>query len=131
MYGLKINNYIYKILSTDTSVLSLVNKANIKPLIQNPTGYPFISYQRDSIETEYCKDGTIEDIVGVQLICVSDKYDESVNVAQKVRECFENKIYSDDNAVITEMRIDDASENVIDNAFVQTLFMTFKIQKNN
>lgn len=131
MYGIKINNYIYKLLSTDDNLLKKVKKQNIKPLIQDPTDYPFVSYKRLNITVDYAKDGTVEDIVEVQIICVSDKYDESVDIAQTVRDRLDNKVYKDDSVFISEIRLDDVTEDVIENAYCQNLFFTFKLQSVN
>lgn len=133
MTGISINKYLHKILTQDEGLTLLVNPDNIKALITSPTNYPFISFKRNSIEAYYNKDVCYEDQIECDIICVSDNYLESVQIAEYIRTLLEFKQYKDDedNIIITYMILVDAVEDTINDAFVQTLTFKFHIQEIN
>lgn len=130
MKGILINKYLKKIFDNDEKITSLVKKSNIKAMILQPTNFPFISFKRNQVETHYNKDIPYEDVVSVDIICVSNNYSESVEIAQAIRESIEFKVYKDskENILITKMWMTDANEDTISDSFVQTLTFEIHIQ---
>lgn len=130
MKGILINKYLKKIFDNDEKITSLVKKSNIKAMILQPTNFPFISFKRNQVETHYNKDIPYEDVVSVDIICVSNNYSESVEIAQAIRESIEFKVYKDseENILITKMWMTDAGEDTISDSFVQTLTFEIHIQ---
>lgn len=130
MKGILINKYLKKIFDNDEKITSLVKKSNIKAMILQPTNFPFISFKRNQVETHYNKDIPYEDVVSVDIICVSNNYSESVEIAQAIRESIEFKVYKDseENILITKMWMTDANEDTVADSFVQTLTFEIHIQ---
>lgn len=131
--GIKINKFINKILSENEELLELVGRDNIKAMILNPTNYPFVSYKRNSIETLYNKDIPYLDKVQSDIICVSDNYAQSIEIAQKVREILEYQVYknSEENVLIDYMIMIDSDEDTISDVYVQTLKFEFHVKDIN
>lgn len=124
--SLLIGKYIYKLLSEDEMLKALSQK--IYPLVAKAdTTYPFVVYARTNLYTTYCKDGIIEDTLDVQVIAVSDNYVESLEVANQIRNVLELKRYKDDYIYITDCRLSSATEEFIEDAFIQRMTFTIKI----
>lgn len=122
---LQIGKIIYSLLSTDDNLTKLVNK-KIYPLVADAdTTFPFIVYRRNSIITQTSKDRLINEEAGtVEIIVASEKYNESITVAEAVTTALlTRKRYQDINVKKIEML--EASEDYIENAFVQKII--FKI----
>ena len=126
--GININKYVRKFVQSCPELLEICPLSNIKPLILPPNKYPFISYVHGDIIPDYTKDGLVRDNVDVLFACVSDDYEESINMAEIVRELLENKMYEDDDVLIPCIRVNNISEDYIDNAYIQML--TFSLQIN-
>ena len=125
--ALSINKYINKFLTESEAVTSLVSVQNIRPLILAPTIFPYISFMHGNISSSYTKDGWSEDTTEVTIIAVSDDYSQTVDIAEAVRELLDNKAYKDEDIYISEMRPSGATEDQIENVFVQRLSFTVKI----
>ena len=125
--ALSINKYINKFLTESEAVTSLVSVQNIRPLILAPTIFPYISFMHGNISSSYTKDGWSEDTTEVTIIAVSDDYSQTVDIAEAVRDLLDNKAYKDDDIYISEMRLSGATEDQIENVFVQRLSFTVKI----
>ena len=125
--ALSINKYINKFLTESDAVTSLVSVQNIRPLILAPTIFPYISFMHSNITSAYSKDSWVEDRTEVTIICVSDDYGETVEIAEAVRELLDDKAYRDDDIFISEIRLSGATEDQIENVFVQRLSFNVKI----
>lgn len=125
--ALHINKYINKFLTESESVKALVNVSNIRPLVLQPTEFPYISFMHSNIQSEYTKDGWFEDTTEVVIICVSDDYSQTIDIAQAVRELLENNAYRDNDIYISQIRFSGASEDQIENVFVQRLTFIVKV----
>ena len=89
-------------------------------MVLQPTNFPFISFRRNSTEFLYNKDSRTEDKVSVDIICVSNNYAQSVEIAECVRELLESKVYKDSNegVLIDYMVLTDANEDSLNDAIV-------------
>jgi hypothetical protein len=125
--ALSINKYINKFLTESDKITELVKVSNIRPLVLAPTDFPYISFMHSNISSEYTKDGWSEDTTEVVIICVSDDYGQTVDIAEAVRELLENSIYKDDDIYISQIRFSGASEDQIENVFVQRLTFNVKV----
>lgn len=123
-----IGKYIYKLLTEDEVLAKIVTPKKIFPLVANAeTTYPFIVYSRTGLNVEYCKDGIVEDTVEIQVIAVSDKYIESLEVANQIRKILELRRFKDENVFIKDCRLSSVYEEYIENAFVQKVTFTIKL----
>lgn len=126
--SLLIGKKIKTILSSNSELNSKVN-GQIYPLLANQsTKYPFIVYSRDSVTADYCKDGNFQDNVGVTIITVSDNYEESVDIANLVRESFELLTFKDDDIYIAESYLVSVTESTQEDAYIQRINFNLNIQ---
>lgn len=125
--ALHINKYINKFLTESEAVTALVNVSNIRPLVLQPTEFPYISFMHSNIMSDYTKDGWFEDTTEVVIICVSDDYSQTIDIAQAVRELLEYNAYKDDNIYISQILFSGATEDQIENVFVQRLTFQVKV----
>lgn len=121
MDSLNIGKAIYTILQTSIDI-----DKKIYPLIADEgTTFPFIIYKRTGLTPESTKDNTNEN-VSVEINIASSNYSESIDLAIKVRKALEHKKGTYSDIVIEDIVIDDATEDYIEDTFIQTL--TFKIE---
>lgn len=126
---IQIGKAVYQILSNDTKVKEMVGN-KIYPLIANQgTTYPFIIYKRTGIEPVTSKDRFIcSEVTSVDVIIASDRYDESIEVAELVKDALSGKsgIYS--GIKVIDINMISADEDYIEDTFIQNL--TFNIKTN-
>lgn len=119
--SLNIGKAIYTILQTSIDI-----DKKIYPLIADEgTTFPFIIYKRTGLTPESTKDNTNEN-VSVEINIASSNYSESIDLAIKVRKALEHKKGTYSDIAIEDIVIDDATEDYIEDTFIQTL--TFKIE---
>lgn len=121
MDSLNIGKAIYTILQTSIDI-----DKKIYPLIADEgTTFPFIIYKRTGLAPESTKDNTNEN-VSVEINIASSNYSESIDLAIKVRKALEHKKGTYSDIAIEDIVIDDATEDYMEDTFIQTL--TFKIE---
>lgn len=121
MDSLNIGKAIYTILQTSIDI-----DKKIYPLIADEgTTFPFIIYKRTGLTPESTKDNTNEN-VSVEINIASSNYSESIDLAIEVRKALEHKKGTYSDIAIEDIVIDDATEDYIEDTFIQTL--TFKIE---
>ena len=122
--SLQVGKAIYHILSNDVDVVDRVQN-KIYPLVADvDTTFPFIIYKRTGIIPADSKDRFIysEDVY-VDVVIASDKYNESIEIADSVRTALLEGTYEG----IKDISLTDADEDYIEDTFIQNL--TFKIKK--
>ena len=125
MRSLEVGKEIYSILSKNKSLTDKVGNKIYPIIVEKDTNYPFIVYKRSNVIPDYTKDYHFKDDVIVDIICVSNHYVESVEIATLVRESLEDKKYGD----IVSIRLESADEDFIDDAYIQTLTFNLTINK--
>ena len=113
--SLQIGKAIYHILSNDKDVVDKVQN-KIYPLIADvDTTFPFIIYKRTGIEPADSKDRFIysEDVY-VDVVIASDKYNESIEIADLVRTALLQGSYDG----IKDINLTDADEDYIEDTFI-------------
>ena len=126
--SLLIGKLIYKLLSNDEALTDMVGK-KVFPLVANAdTTFPFVVYSRTGLKVDYCKDGTIENEVEVQVLAVSDNYVTSLEIANQVRRILELFRYKDDELVVTQSKLSSVQEEYLEDAFIQRLIFTLNIK---
>ena len=109
----------------------LADKVNdrIYPLIADETTeFPFIVYQRSGFNPQNTKDNSDENVI-IDLVIAAESYAESIDIAIRVREALEHKRGTFSNIYIEDIIIEDASEDYIDNTFLQSI--TIRVILNN
>ena len=125
MQSLKVGKEIYSHLKENKSLTDIVGNKIYPIIVEKDTNYPFIVYKRSNVIPDYTKDYHFKDYVIVDIICVSNHYVESVEIATLVRESLEDKKYGD----IVSIRLESADEDFIDDAYIQTLTFNLTINK--
>lgn len=136
--SLLIGKYIYYFLSTDTNILNLVDKDNIFPLLANikldgqgnPTDvtFPFITFERTSVKPIYSKFLDVSDNeIEVTISCVTPDYDESLEIANAIRNCFESKHYADEVLSISNIKVNNVSEDYDLSTFMQNITFVMNV----
>ena len=127
MQSLEIGKVIYAVLSTDSRLTTLVGNKIFPLIVDNGTTYPFIVYRRNNITANYTKDFHLSDEVLIDINCVSQSYEEGLKIAGIVRDILEDKRFTDKG--IQSINLESADEDWIDEAYIQTLSFTIKINK--
>lgn len=131
--------YIFSALDNNEALKELGLEGKIFPLlaqlIVNPdTGeeeditFPFIVYSRTSLTPTYTKDNLTENDVTMQIVCVSDDYVNSLDVANAVRNALECKGASVDGMTIYPIKMESITESTMEDAYIQTLTFQYKVK---
>lgn len=127
--SLNIGKVIKEILYQDEA-LNTILKGQVFPLIaEENTTFPFIVYRRNSIRKAGTKDYANDEIASVDVVIASDKYSQSVEIAERVRFILERGEYEGENFSVDNITLSNASEQYMQNTYIQTL--TFEIEINN
>lgn len=115
---IRLGETIYNILSNDESVTDIVG-AKIYPMVADvSTTFPFIVYRKASYTPTYTKDGITSKDGVFEIVIASDRYNQSVELADRVNNAF---------TAYRNIRLNSNSEDYIENTFIQTL--TYNIYK--
>lgn len=114
--------YLRQILLENQELMKLITSDKIFPLIANAdTTFPFIVYSRNNLIPTYTKDGRVSNQLTYDFVIVSDKYIESLDIANAVRHALETYRWYDSNIHIDPIRLDQAYEETLDDAYLQRL----------
>lgn len=128
--SLQIGKAIYDILHSNTDMVAKLQDKVFPLIADNNTTFPFIVYKRTGIIPAYTKDRfSANDSVTVEIIVASDKYNETVEIADLVRLALEGKKGTYSNIWIEDIRMVSADEDFIEDTFIQTI--TFNITTND
>ena len=127
--SLQVGKAIYNLLSNDANVTGRVQN-KIYPLIADTgTTFPFIVYRRTGIEPSDSKDRFIyKEDTYVEVAIASDKYNESIEIADSVKDALQGKRGNYSGINIQDIRMTNADEDYIEDTFIQNL--TFNIKTN-
>lgn len=123
---LEIGKYINNILANNQEIKDL--QAKVYPLIaDNDAKFPFIIYKRVGLVSYISKDDIYQDDVIIEIKIVSDKYSVGVQLAKIVRSLLQKPYVHYDDFDINDVTINFAGEDFLENAFIQTMQFTLKI----
>lgn len=122
-HTLLIGKLIYASLQSNENITDKVG-AKVYPIVApESTTFPFIVYTRsNAYAANVTKDGWLNDNASFQITVVSDKYDESCEIADEVRDTFENCKISNDDLSIENIRMTSVSEAFSEDTYTQTLY---------
>lgn len=117
MTGISVLKSIYKLLVANKDLVAMVDN-KMFPLIANEnTTFPFVVYQRDSIYTEYTKDGKYCDNINISINIAATTYNQSIEIAELVRTAVEGKRIDD----ISSIRLISMNEDYLEDTYIQNL----------
>ena len=125
MDSLKVGKVIFSLLNGNSDLTAFVNNKIYPIIVEKETTFPFIVYKRNNIIPDYTKDFHFKDHVIIDIICVSDDYSGSIDIASIVRNTLEDKRIGD----IQSIKLESADEDYTDDAYVQTLSFNLTINK--
>lgn len=126
--SLQIGKVIYQLLQQNSKLTKIVGK-KIYPLIADQTTtFPFIIYRRSRLYQGDNKDYT-DETANIEIYIATETYKEGIEIAELVRESLEHKEGVLADIDISDIVLEDASEEFLDNTFIQNL--NFKIEINN
>lgn len=120
MSSLQIGKAIYTILAKN-------NISKVFPLVADEgTTFPFIVYKRSGLEPANTKDRyNFSELATLDIIVAANTYEESITIAEKVKDILEHSRGTYAGITIEEITLDDADEDYLEDTFIQKL--TFKI----
>lgn len=129
MTGLSIGKVVYNILSSDKSFKETIGN-RIYPLIADEgTTFPFVIYSRIGIDEQSTKDNS-EEQIRVLVQVAANNYQQSIETAEIIRAAMEHKSGTFNNLLIEDIILEDASEDWLDDTFIQNLNFNIYYGKN-
>lgn len=127
MTSIEIGKKVYQILKINDELVNIVGD-KIYPLVaESDTPYPFVVFKRTGITPEYTKDWLTMESVSVEIVCASDKYFQSVDMANIIREEMDGLRGGE----ILETKVDYITEDFIDDTYIQRIGFNFKVVPTN
>ena len=121
--SLLIGKLIYSALTTDTNISAAVGTRVFPIVAENDTQFPFIVYSRTNAYPQTgTKDGYDGDFISFQISILSDTYMQGCEIADKVRDLFENCIISNSEWKIYNIRMTSANESFDSDTYLQELY---------
>lgn len=122
MKNLKIGKDIKQLLLNNASVVKAIGD-KVFPLVANEgTTFPFVVYRRSGYRPYSNKDYS-DEVASVEMAILSDKYIDSVDVADKVANALEHKSTED----IDDIEIENATEEFNTDIYIQKLNLRITI----
>lgn len=133
MSTLSVGKLIYSVITTQAAedqTLKDSLSTKVYPIAAPAdTTFPFVVYSRTNSYTEnQTKDGWLNDRCSFSITVVSDKYDESVEVAEFVRDALENCILSSSSLEIHNIHLTSSNELFNEDEYIQNLY--FECESN-
>lgn len=123
-----VGKYIRQILCNNAELQALMSTDKIFPLIANAdTTFPFIVYLRTNLTPLYTKDFLSDNDVNLTIIVVSDKYTESLDIANAVRHSLEGYRYKDNTLQIHPIKLNSITEETLEDAYIQRMSFSFSV----
>ena len=116
MKNFKIGKEIKRILSEDATVVSYLGNKIFPLIADNGTLFPFLTYRRTSYRPYDNKDYT-DEAVYMDILIISQTYNESVDIADAVAECL-NRASTE---LISYISIQNIREDYVEDSYVQSI----------
>lgn len=125
--AISVNKHIYSLLSNDNLLKEMVGE-KIYPLVaEESVTYPFVIFTKETINGNYTKDLLIFDTATISVAIAANNYFETVSIAERVRAILENHRDS----YFYNIQLENVTEEYLEDAYVQQLQFSAKINVNN
>lgn len=128
---LSISEHIYKVLSADNALTALVGDRFYPLGTKSEVSFPFVVYERDNVDVEYDKESRRYANVDVSVFCVAETYTESLSLAEIIANALDKREAHYAGFDVVDAHIASASEDFVENSFVQRINFRFQIIENN
>lgn len=130
MNTLIISKDIYTALTTKPELTQLVDNRVFPIVAEEGTLYPFLTYNRTSINSNGCKCGIYEDVVNFSVNILTTDYLSGLEIGNEVRVAIEkNLTCTIEGCTYRDIQLVGATEQFTNEGFVQTL--NFQVIVNN
>ena len=121
-HSLLIGKLIYATIQSSNAVVAKIGTKVFPIVAPNDTDFPFVVYTRtNSYPQNGTKDGWTGDIVSFEINIASDTYNEGAELADKIRDLFENCVISNTDLRIENIRMISCTESFSEDTFIQSL----------
>lgn len=118
-----IGKLIYSVLSQSSDVSTSVGQRIFPIVAPSDTDYPFIVYTRSNAYPQNgTKDGWDGDSISFQVTVATSTYFEGAELANKVRDLFENCVISGTDLTIENIRMTSCTELFNEDTYIQNLY---------
>ena len=123
---LSISKHIYAALSGSAEIQKAIGKNKIFPMAtKNEVPFPFIVYERDSVNPQYDKSGESVTESSVNVYVLAEGYTESLDIAEMVIRALERKDATYKDFAVIGAKMLGATESYTSNTFVQQISFNF------
>lgn len=127
--SLEVGAAIKEMLLSDNALTAKIGDRLFPVLAKENTSFPFVIYKRSGLIPAYTKDKySVEDTVFIDVVTVSDKYVESLEIANIIRNALERKRGTFAGIKINDIRLANSDEDGED-VFAQGLSFEVIIEK--
>lgn len=117
---LKIGKYISNALEDIITIYPIVAEKTAK--------FPFAVYRRTNLSNKNTKDVyNYEEAITMEIICCAVTYNESVELAQKIKDKLENTRGKFESSEINQISMTNANEDWSNDAYIQRLYFNVDI----
>lgn len=128
---LSISEHIYKVLAASSALTALVGD-RIYPLgTKFEVTFPFVIYERDAVDVVYDKASRRTAYVDVSVYAAAETYTESLAIAEIISDELDKKEAEYTGFSVVDAHIASATEDFVENTFVQRINFRFQIIENN
>lgn len=125
--AISANKKIYQLLINDEPLKELVGNKIFPLVAEESVSYPFVIFTKESATANYTKDLLMYDTAIISVVIAANNYFETVAIAERIRAILE--CHRD--AYFLSLLLDNVTEEYIEDAFVQQLQFSAKINVNN
>ena len=123
---LSISKHIYAALSGSAEIQKAIGKNKIFPIAtKNEVPFPFIVYERDSVNPQYDKSGESVTESSVNVYVLTENYTQGLDIAEMVVSALERKDAAYKDFKVIGATMTGAAESYTANTFVQQLSFNF------
>ena len=122
---ISIAKHISAVLSANDSVTSKVADRIFPLAAVQECAYPFIVFERTSLSADYDKEGRVEAESYVSIYAVAQSYRESMELGEAVVNALDRLEADYPDFEVEDAIVTGASEDFVDQAFVQQIQMKF------
>lgn len=124
--AISINKYIYNLLINDSQLNELVGEKIYPIIAEESVTYPFVIFTKESVNGNYTKDLLLYDTANISVAVVANNYFQTVKIAERIRSILENHR----DAYFFNILLENVTEDYVEDAFVQQLNFSAKININ-
>ena len=118
-----IGKLIYSTIQASNDVTAIVGDRVYPIVAPNDTDFPFIVYTRSNAYPQNgTKDGWLSDSVSFQITIATDTYFKGAELANMVRDLFENCRISSTDLTIENIRMTSCTELFNEDTYIQNLY---------